>query len=166
MSEGWVWPSVWGRSYPQERLCLWNSIARTGDFSVCYESFLVLYFSKHTVGKPNQVFKMLEVSNCPANPHGLWKLCWLLTPSVGSSVRARPPQAHVENRQNFHRRKWLVTDCSSQKVLPSGLLNLPQFPDFPRSLKLPFLLCCVFFEIYSSRNIGCTIYCFLLRTTK
>lgn len=68
MSRGWVWPSVWGRSNHQERLCLLNSIIRTGGFSVCYKSFLVPYFSKHTVGKTNQVFRMPEVSNCPANP--------------------------------------------------------------------------------------------------
>lgn len=68
MSRGWVWPSVWGRSNHQERLCLLNSIIRTEGFSVCYKSFLVPYFSKHTVGKTNQVFRMPEVSNCPANP--------------------------------------------------------------------------------------------------
>lgn len=39
----------------------------TGDFSVCYESFLGPDFSKYTVGRTNQVFRMPKVSNCPAN---------------------------------------------------------------------------------------------------
>ena len=102
----------------------------TGDFSVCYESFLGPNFSKYTVGRTNQVFRMPKVSNCPANT------TWVITesfadfsfPQWSPSVRAKcgTTTSPCVELANLLQKKILVTDFSSQKTLPSSLFNCPQ----------------------------------------